>query len=357
MKFKIDTVKLVALLDTVQKGVGNSKIMPITEYIHFVLKGKKLHVTATDLTNFITYTADGVEGKAGEVIIHASSIIKLANKTTKKEMEFTVKEDHVQVKGNGTYKVALLDETYPTFEFNKKKKAVEVNVEDLKRAFTVNEQSISKEMLTPVLSGYNVGSKVITTDGIKMCINKAELLKENMLVTQNMAHLVSALNDKTVKIQKDNAKILFTTDNITIFGNELEGIEDYPDITPLLDIEHDGNVIIDKKQLMSALDRLMIFSDPFENNGVTMIFKDKALEVSDLRRNSVETLEYIKVNSKPKVIVDISVNIQYLKDLLSVLYETEVNLFYGEGLPLKIEENNVTEILSTMELADEEEAE
>lgn len=355
MKFKIDTVKLVALLDIVQKGVGNSKIMPITEYLHFKLAGKKLSVTATDLTNFITYTADGVEGEDGEVIIHATSIIKLANKTTKKEMEFDVKAEHVQVKGNGTYKVGLLDETYPTYEFNAETTATEADADKLKKAFVVNEQSISREMLTPVLSGYNVGNKVITTDGIKMCINEAELVEESMLITQNMAHLIGALNDKKVKIQKDGSKLLFTTDNIVIFGNELEGIEDYPDITPLLDLEHDGNVIIDKKALMSALDRLMIFSDPFENNGVTMIFKTDVLEISDLKRNSVEIIEYNKVNEQPEVIVDISVNIQYLKELLSVLYETEVNLFYGEGLPLKIKENEVTEILSTMELADEEE--
>jgi len=143
MKFKVETIKLVEMFDIIEKGVGDSNIMPITEYLHFNLHDGKLKVTATDLNNFITYELDEVEGEDGQVIIHATSIIKLAEKTTKKEMEFEVLEDHVQVKGNGTYKVGLLaDEEFPTYEFNNKAKGTKINADKLKKAYRVNEQSI-----------------------------------------------------------------------------------------------------------------------------------------------------------------------------------------------------------------------
>lgn len=355
MKFKIKTPELVAILSIVEKGVGNSKIMPITEYLHFQLEEGTLYVTATDLTNFITYTANDIEGEDGEVVIHASSIIKLAEKTTKEEMTFEVIDNHVQVKGNGTYKIGLLDEQYPDYEFSVTN-SVEIDIDKLKKALTINEQSISKEMLTPVLSGYNVGGKLITTDGIKMCINDVDLLSGNeMLLTQSLSDLIMTLNG-TVKVEKDDKKVMFTSEKITVFGNELEGLEDYPDITPLLDLEHEGKVTVDKKEIVNALDRLSIFADPFENNGVTLKFKDDVIELSDFKNNSQEKIPY-----KDETIkdfgdeVEISVNLQYLRELISVLDKSDVTMYFGNDKPLKIVENEVTEILSIMEVAEEDE--
>lgn len=354
MEFKIDTARLVAMLDDVQKGVGNSKIIPITEYLQFKLEGEKLSVTSTDSTNFITREANGISGEDGELIIHADSIIRLAERTTVKEMTFADKGDHVEVKGNGVYKVGKMDEEYPSYEFDESGEKFEVDVDALKETFRVNEPSVAKDMLTPVLSGYKVGDMTITTDGIKMAINKTSLVEGiEFLLTQKMVDLISVIKDKTATIQKDGSKILIKSDGVTIFGNELEGIEDYPDITPLLELEHEGNVLVNKKNLISSLDRLIIFSDPFDNNGVTMHFKEDVLELSDLKRNSVETIEYTEVKKAPDAPVDVTVNIQYLKDLLSVIRGDDVSIFYAQELPIKIEENSVTQILSTMDLDEE----
>lgn len=352
MKFKIETFKLNDILNIVEKGVGNSKIIPITEYLHFQIEEGKLRVTATDSTNYISYVAEGIEGDAGEVVIHAASLIKLASKTTKKEMQFELKDDHIKVKGNGTYKIPILEEDFPAYEFNSTE-GTKVEVDTLKKAFAVNEQSISKEMFTPVLTGYNIGDKVITTDGIKMCINRKSILDEPILINQSIAELISVIPDKEVEIQKDGNKLLFQSKSITIFGSQLEGIEDYPDIEPLLDLEHDGTVKLDKKELIASLERLSIFADPFENNGVNLTFKDKKLELKDLKGNSKEQIEYTEKISGDQD-VSLSVNIQYLKDLLSVLEDNEVELSFGDDLPLKIEEGDVFEILSTMEEIEEE---
>lgn len=354
MEFKIDTARLVAMLDDVEKGVGNSKIIPITEYLQFKLEGEKLSITSTDSTNFITREANGISGEDGELIIHADSIIRLAERTTVKEMSFADKGDHVKVTGNGVYKVGKMDEEYPSYEFDESSEKFEVDVDALKETFRVNEPSVAKDMLTPVLSGYKVGDMTITTDGIKMAINKTSLVEGiEFLLTQKMVDLISVIKDKTATIQKDGSKILIKSDGVTIFGNELEGIEDYPDITPLLELEHEGNVLVNKKNLISSLDRLIIFSDPFDNNGVTMHFKEDVLELSDLKRNSVETVKYTEVKKAPDAPVDVTVNVQYLKDLLSVIKGDDVSIFYAQELPIKIEENSVTQILSTMDLDEE----
>lgn len=351
MKFKVKTKDLSTLLKVVQKGVGDSKIMPITEYLHFMLNEGKLKVTATDLNNFISYEMDEVVGDDGELIIHASSIIQLAGRTTKENMEFEVKEDHVQVKGNGTYKIELVqDEEFPTYEFEKEENPTVIDSTEFKRILKVNEQSISKEMLTPVLSGYNVGEKVITTDGIKMCITDKSIIEDDsILLTQDFAELINVLTGE-FELHKTKDKILVKTDNVEIFGGQLEGIEDYPDITPILDIEHDGIAKVNKNEILAVLDRLLIFSDPFDNNGVELAFGKSELKISDIKGKNEEKLQYSQGEQVSEDEITVPVNIQYLKDLLEVITEKEVEIHYGEGIPLKIIDKNVTEILSIMDL-------
>lgn len=354
MEFKVKTISLVAMFDVVQRGVGNSKIMPITEYLEFDLQDGKLTVTATDMNNFISYSLDGVQGESGTAVINANSIIKLAEKTTKEDMKFDVKEDHVEVTGNGKYKIGLMvEEEFPTYKFEGKESKDKVKTDTLKKAFKVNEQSVSREMLTPVLSGYNVGDKLITTDGIKMCINNENLLESDALITQSMVNLIQAIPGQDITISKGKEQILIESDNVTIYGGELEGIDDYPDITPLLDIEHEGHADISKGEILSALDRLIIFSDPFENNGVTLTFKKDELVIEDLRKNSKERIEYKKVEKSAEEEVEISVNIQYLKDLISAVTSTQLGIHYGKDKPFKITQEEIVQILSTMEISED----
>lgn len=353
IKFKVKTKELTSALNTVEKGVGNSKIIPITEYLHFILKDGKLTISATDLNNFISYTLDEVEGDDLNIIIHATSIIKLAGRTTKEYMEFKIKDDYVEVKGNGTYKIELMiDEEFPEYDFELEKNPTKIeDITAFKRILKVNEQSISKEMITPVLSGYNVGEKVITTDGIKMCITDEAILTDSpVLLTQDYVELINTLTGES-ELHRHEDKILIKSKDVVIYGSQLEGIEDYPDITPILDIEHTGSVKVNKDELTSVLDRLLIFSDPFDNNGVELVFGEKHLSISDIKGKHNEKIKYDKsVEVSHKNDIKVPVNIHYLKDLLDVVTEKEVEIHYGEGIPLKIVDKKVVEILSIMEL-------
>lgn len=341
-----------SILSIIEKGVGNSKIMPITQYIHFSIDKGVLYITATDLNNFITYRKNELKNaEDGEAIIHADSVIKLTKRTTKEEMEFIKHDEHVEVKGNGNYKIGLLDDEFPEYNFDVKKenKTETVDVQKIKNVININESAISKEMIVPVLSGYNIGKNAITTDGIKMCINDKKLTEQNVLITQQMATLLNTLTDETVEMIKDGNKLYWETKNIQIYGSELEGIDDYPNITPLLELEHDGVAKINKQQVLDAMDRLMIFSDPISNNGINFNFKNDVLELTDINENSVEEIEYQSNKNDSEENVNVLVNIYYLKDLLNVFSKKEVEFHYGNDMPMKIVEGDVSNIISIME--------
>ena len=352
MKFKINTAKLHAMLSKVQRGVGNSKILPITEYLELNLSYGELSITATDLANFITVIAKDMEGEDGSVVVRAEVLIKLVAKTTVPEMTFTSSDKSVQVTGNGKYNIPLFETNeFPDYEFDAHEEGyikVEVATSLLQKLFAVNRSAIATEMLMPCLTGYNIGTKSVTTDGIKMCINDLTVFPDtSMLVTETLANLIQAISAEKVVVEKAGNKILFTTDNLVIFGTELDGIDEYPDILPILDIVYAELAVVSKVELLSAIDRLSLFVDEFDNNGIRLTI-GKEMSIQDLKKNSAETIKLLQASTSTKEEQEVVLNINYLKDILSVLSTDNVQFQYGEGLPVRIVEGNVTLILSTM---------
>lgn len=349
MEFTINTAKLANILTKVEKGTGSSKILPITEYFRIETGVNGLLITSTDNVNFITYFVNDIETEEDEAIVKASEFVKLIQKTTVPQVTITKKEKHLEVKGNGTYKIALYEgEAYPEYEFNFEAPSTQIETSALRRMFSVNESAIAKDMIMPCLTGYNVGETCITTDGVKMCINSTPIFNQPILITQDLANLLGTLFEEKVNIQKDENKILFKTESIIIFGTELAGIEEYPDITPILEVPYDNRVSVKKEELLQVLDRLGIFVDPFDNNGVKFDFAADGLVVQDIKGNSVETIEYKDANIAVNGVH--VVNLKYITDIIKAVVADEVKIYFGEELPLKVEEGNVTLILSTMDV-------
>lgn len=345
----MNTAKMNSILGRISKGVGNSKILPITEYLKIELKDKVLTITATDSANFIEHVEHDIEGENGVAIVKADKLIKLVAKTTEKEVSFELKDTFLQVKGNGTYKVEIFDtDEYPSYEFNTDVKGVAVKTATLKKVFNTNKSAIATDMLMPCLTGYNLGDTAITTDGSKMCLNEVSIFpEERALIPQKLADLISVLNTEEVYVQKDGNKLLFSTEGTTIFGTELDGIENYPDVSPVTNIPFQNHAVIKRQQLLDALDRLSLFVDNDTSYAVWIEFLEDALYVSDYKKKSTEKIDYIDKAQNEKDI-RMTFNLVYLKDLVSALNKDNAEIYYSEGLPLKLKEDNVTLILSSM---------
>lgn len=345
MKFTIETTKLNHVLNKVAKGLGKSQMLPVTNYFQFIIEDGDLTVTATDNVNFVSYLLANVNGEDGEVIIKADPLMKLVAKTTAKEMEFDFDDYILEVKGNGKYKIPVYDnDDFPTYDIPSDIEPTELDLFDIKEMLNTNKSAIAVDDTLPCLMGYNVGGDYnITTDGIKMCINEIDLFNENFLMTQELADLVVSMEGEKVNVWKEDNKIIFETDTMTVFGTELEGIDEYPDITPVLELEYENKVTISKSDLLAIIDRLDIFVGEEENYGVFLNFKKDKLVVEDINKNSFEELQ---VNGGEEI--SIAVNIHFLKHILNAVKDDVVNLEYAEGFPLKIHEEHVTLFLSTM---------
>lgn len=348
MKFTVNTAKMNSILSRLAKGVGSSKILPITEYLKLELTDGVLTLLATDSANFVQYIERPIEGEDGVAIVKADKLIKLVSKTTKPQVSFELKDTHLEVKGNGVYKVELFETNeYPTYQFDEDIKGVAVKTAVMKKVFGINRSAIANEMLLPCLTGYNIGSDAITTDGVKMCLNATSILSERALIPQKLAELLQIINTEEVYIQKQGNKLLFTAESITIFGPELEGLDEYPDISAVTTLSFANYSTVKRQSLLDALDRLSLFVDNSTNFGVKFIFNEDALYIEDLKEKSTEKIEYVE-KSQNEAGVELIFNLDYITDLTTALTKENAELHYSQDLPLKIKEGDVTLVLSTM---------
>lgn len=354
MKFEIKTAKMNEMLAKVGKGVGNNKLLPITNFLHIKLEKKKLTITSTDINNYITTIENNVVGEAGELIVPADQLIKLVSKTTADLLKFDKVGDTLNVKGNGNYKVPVLSESFPSFTFNKKAPEVIVKTKELKSIFGVNKESLATDMSMPCLTGYYMGGMAITTDGVKMCMNAVKIFDCAVLITQEMATLLNTLTSEDVKVQHSDGKLLFTTDNTIIFGAELEGIEDYPELSHILDFEYSSSCKVSKPAVMSILDRLGLFVSPYDKNGVMLYFTKDGLIFSDINDGGTEITPYLE--SKDFSEFECQLNITLLQDQISAVQGTSFELSYGNDVAVRIVDGNVTQILCIIN-PEEEQAE
>lgn len=353
MKFKLDTNEIHNMVSTVAKGAGNGKFMAITAYSELRLESGVLCATCLDGANFITYSIDGVKGEDGNCIVDIDRLSKLVGKTTVDEMKFELKEDYLSVKGNGSYKIPVVTgEKFPTFNMDDATMSVTKNCEDIKRMFKANRYSISKDKNSaPALLGYLVQDKCITGNGQKICVTNIDIFDEEpVLVSPDLASMVELLQGEEVEISYCEGKLQFKSDNITVRGAELEGKDEYPEVGAILNsLDFPFGVELDKYALKSILERVGIFANGKDNIAVKFNFKTDRVVISDQNDESEEELMYESVANIEDG-VQTALDIRYFQEVLAPLEEETIHLYFGNGVAIKLEENEITELLAVMTL-------
>lgn len=361
---KITTNVLKEIVGKLSK-INPNKHLEITRYFDITLNTDGLSGTAYDGNNFIVAKTDKVKAKnkkeSFSIIVNGEQFTKLVNKTTVEEIKLEPKENYLEVKGNGTYKVELVpDEKYPSFNAEDPDALVgEVKVADIKKMIEVNKYSVSTNATEGYLNGYMLSKgKAITSDAIKVGIVPLplgdELEKEDILLTKEMVNLLSCLDTPSVTMYYLSGKIMFESDNVIIYGAELEGKDEYPTeaILAFGDTAFDSSCVLSKVAVLSVLDRLTLFLDNFKKNEVFIDIDDTGVTISTASE-SYECISFVEA----KNIQDFScmVSSVFFKDQISAVQSDNFVLKFGEDNVISIVDNDIIQILATNE--DEEEGE
>lgn len=355
---KVVTSRMKDAVNKAIKGAGFNNLIPITSMIGIKLSDGKLRLLTTDMTNTLCIIIDKVAGDDMDITVDADKFGKLIAKTTSEDIGLAVNEDVLYVKGNGTYKIPLISDeegliSFPDVNLMEDIKTIDckTKLSSVMQAYNINKSALAKTLENPALTGYYCGENVISTDANVITFNGFKMFdcEQPILISAQQMQLLTLNTSEDIDVFMDDNTIQFVTEDVIIDGALMEGIEDFPanEVNAYLDEAFTSSCKVPKDLLLSVLDRLALFIEPYDKNGAYFTFCKRGITIHSKKDASTETINYVE--SKDFAPFVCCVDIPMLKEQLQANPDDTVKICYGNENALKIESGKVTQVIALLE--------
>lgn len=347
---KIKTSILQDILSTLTSLVKYNAIKPITNLVEIYAEDNICHIGATDNMTKIVATAY-CEEIIDNIVINLQDLYKLVKLTTKEYMSFVKKEDYIEIKGNGKYKISLQrDEVGNEIQLPLQLVIhTEVQLfkrEDAKKVQKYQEFALCKDTNHSQLCKYGtINNQTVATDSLIMSVGNYVLPQEETpsLIISQLCKLPYEIIEYSI-----NAGIFrFTNVNDDIQYNGqiyADNSKPFPKdmIAPILNANmYNTEMNIETKELEFILKRFNIFQNTFDVPCI--YFEDNKIYNKD---KTIE--ETLKGEVKQKGDVHVVIKIEQLLNVLRRM-DAQITLYLGTNA-IKVADQEKYYIISAMEV-------
>ena len=352
---KVVTSRMKEAVNKAIKGAGFNNLIPITSMIGIKLSDGKLRLLTTDMTNTLCIIIDKVAGDYMDITVDADKFGKLIAKTTSEDIDLSVKDDVLFVKANGTYKIPLISDeegliSFPDVNIGSGPNA-KTKLSSVMQAHNINKSALAKTLENPALTGYYCGDTVISTDANVITFNQFKMfdIENPILISAQQMQLLTLNSEEDIEVYIGKTDIQFVTEDVVIDGALMEGIEDLPanEVNAYLDEAFTSSCKVPKDLLLSVLDRLALFIEPYDKNGAYFTFGRKGINIHSKKDASTETINYVESKDFEQFVC--CVDIPMLKEQLQSNPDDTVKIYYGNENALKIESGKVIQVIALLE--------
>lgn len=358
MGLKIKTAILQDMINRAAKGAGNNKMLPYTSFVAIDLCNGVLSMTTTDATNYLRIQEDfKTPGNDFYFVIPVDSFHKLISKTSSEYVELTPTNGTLEIIGNGKYVMELpLDEEGKPVrlagipEFNESVPIGKVKLSTFKLILSVNRAALAETMEVPCYTGYYFGNDaVVTTDSFKICYTGTKIFEQPILLPAELISLFSVMLEEDITVKIDNGKVLFSTHDCQIFGQALDGIENFQvdAISQMVNEDFPSMCTIPKTTFVGVLDRIGLFVTQYDRNALKMLFTPDGLMVNTQQGTGQEIIQY--AGSKNFQPFTASIDIQMLRTQVAAQSNDTLELWYGSDTAIKMKSGIVTQIVALLD--------
>ena len=354
--FVVSTKTLQQMVNKAIKGAGNSKFSAITSLINVVVASNKISVTTTDCNNYLTITDSISSGEDTSFTVGVDLFSKLVSKTSVENIKITVSENEISFTGNGTYKIPIqLDVDgspikYPNHEINSPDYTGTIKTSIIKNIIFHNKPSLAVTMEAPYLTGYFCNTdNVISADSFNICSNEVPTFTTGILVPPIVFELLSMSSEEDIEYKISGSNVLFKNTNMKLYSTMLDGLAEYPveAINGLLATEYTSNCVLPKTSLLSVIDRLSIFINDNDQNGLYFNFNNNGVTIESMNGNGIETVPYQGSNNFKQY--SCCIGVEALKKQISSHTGEAINIYYGNDRMIMIKDEKVTQIISLLD--------
>lgn len=339
MKIVCKKSNLVKGVSIVSKAVPSKTTMPILECILIDATTDIIRLTANDMELGIQTDIEGEILERGMIAIDAKIFSEIVRK---------LPDNDVIIETNENLQTTIVCEKAkfdisgkPGEEFSylpviEKEDSIEISQFTLKEVirqtiFSIADTESNKLMTGELFEIKGNMLRVVSLDGHRISIRKIELkdqVNDKKLVVPGktlieVSKILSGELESQVYISYTNNHIVFEFDNTIVVSRLIEG--EYFKIDQMLSSDYDTKVKINKKELLSCIDRATLLVKEGDKKPIIINIGDEVMELK-IKSQIGSMNEEIVINKEGKDLL-IGFNPKFLIDALRVIDEEEVTLY------------------------------
>lgn len=333
----LDKGELKELLDRASGAVASSGAHPALQCFHFSVRKSSLTVTTSDQANTIVVTVPGEFGETFDFLAPAAKLTPVVRMAQSGLIQLTVEKSVLSVvSGNTSWDIKMPAVTFPKVP-KPVKPDVEIDGALLRAAIKATRKSMSDSAMRPPLRMLSIRKGSMTAcDGARL---SQASLGENFprdfvaAIPFNSVGLVWELvKDESVTsvgIADLDNYCSYTVNNVQVMTKKLSA--SFPNVEQILlrpALENKQEFIVDRAELIKAIDRVRINSDA-ETDSIGLALCEKSVTVlaRDADGNTSSDVIPSSWTGKDR---NVAVNHKYLTGMLRGVDCAECHFFLGE---------------------------
>ncbi len=353
MKFTISQSILAASLASVNRAIPSRPTQPILANIKVEALSDTIALTGFDLSNGIRSTLAVEPELGGELAIPAKLFTDIISKLPNEEIEIEADGELVTILSScGKYQLSALNASdypeLPTIESGDTAVKIPANIfiEGIKGTLVACSDDETKAILTGVcISSTGDDLEFAATDGHRLGVVKfdrqalgsIELPDFEIIVpAKALKDLIKTIDtDGVLEFKAEPGQAVFSCDRLQLTTRTLDG--KYPDYRLLLPKQFQRKLVLDRKELISALERISVFADGSNLVKFKLDCTQSSIELCTESKDSGSGKESIRAQIMGNDL-ELAFNIKYLLEGLKTLTEPEILININGALePVTIE--------------------
>ena len=364
-EFQDSCKKILEAVDTTTKSILN-------ETLELKEENGKLHLNVTNREYFVSVILEGDCEKGFKATVDAKLFLSLIAKITTNDLDLSINNNSLIIKGNGVYKLPMIYEDVNLLELQEividnPTTSFVINSDILLSILTYNSKELTKNtVLRPVQKMYYLDNNGCITFTQGACVNTFKLNEPiKLLLTDKLVKLFKLFGkDRDINFTLGydevsgilQTKVNFKTDNISI-TSILTSDESMLVSVPVNAIRGRANadypysININKDYLIESIDRLLLFTQSISKIGKTCAkfdFKEDSLIISDVNGENKEEIKYdgSKLNESYLAYLDLA----DIKLTLENCVEQYLTLHFGDTRAFVVSRGNIKNVIPEISL-------
>lgn len=339
MKFVCSKANLLAGLQVVSKAVPSKTTMSILECILVDCSENQIKLTANDMELGIETIIEGDILEKGIIALDAKIFLEIVRKLPDSDITLATDSSYhttitcEKAKFNIAGKSGEDFSYLPLIERNDSIVVSQFTLKEVVRQtiFSIADNENNKLMTGELFEINGNELKVVSLDGHRISIRKIILKNEytpkKVVVPgktlNEISKILSGDTDKDVTIFFTDKHIVFEFDNTTVVSRLIEG--EYFRIDQMLSNDYETKVTINKKELLSCIDRATLLIKEGDKKPIIINITDNSME---LKINSTlgSMNEDIDIDKVGKDLM-IGFNPKFLIDALRVIDDEQITIY------------------------------